>query len=81
MARTRLRLPMLPQRAVGLPVAERPRMQQQPSGDWEDFARRNADLLAWRPSLLDHYYHPETLSSPLARSVFLLPDKVYEALR
>jgi len=57
------------------------RMQQLPSGDWEDFARRNADLLTWRPSLLDHYYRPETLSSPLARSVFLLPDKVYEALR
>jgi len=57
------------------------RMRQQPSGDWEDFARRNADLLTWRPSLLDHYYRPETLSSPLARSVFLLPDEVYEALR
>ena len=43
--------------------------------DWEEFARANADLLTWRPSVLDRYYTPETLGSDLARQVFLLPDR------
>lgn len=42
--------------------------------DWEEFARRNPDLLAWKPSILDRYYRPETLGSELARRVFVLPD-------
>jgi len=41
---------------------------------WEDFCGRNPDLLAWRPSILDSYYRPETLQSELARRVFVLPD-------
>ena len=40
---------------------------------WEEFARRNADLLAWRPSVLDAYYADGALDSPLARAVFTLP--------
>jgi len=42
---------------------------------WEEFARRNADLLAWRPSVLDAYYEQGELDSPLARAVFTLPRR------
>jgi hypothetical protein len=44
--------------------------------DWESFAARNQDLLAWKPSLLDRLYAPETLASDRAREVFLMPDRV-----
>jgi len=44
--------------------------------DWGAFARRNPDLLTWRPSILDTYYQPETLRSDLARRVFLFPDRL-----
>lgn len=59
------------------------RMERQPSLDWEEFCRAHPDLLAWRPSILDRYYRPETLASDLARRVFVLPDAAlaYEALR
>jgi hypothetical protein len=40
---------------------------------WEEFAARNLDLLAWKPSILDRYYDPETLGSERARRVFVLP--------
>jgi len=43
--------------------------------DWDGFAARNADLLAWSPSILDRYYQPETLASDRARRVFVLPDR------
>jgi hypothetical protein len=43
---------------------------------WEDFAARHPDLLTWKPSALDAYYSAETLSSELARRVFLLPDRI-----
>ncbi|HEY7288627.1 MAG TPA: hypothetical protein VH583_02235 [Vicinamibacterales bacterium] len=42
--------------------------------DWETFAARNADLLSWKPSILDRYYRPETLASERARRMFVLPD-------
>lgn len=46
-----------------------------PEGEsWEEFARRNPDLLTWKPSILDRYYQPTTLGSELARRVFVLPD-------
>jgi hypothetical protein len=48
--------------------------------DWETFAARNRDLLAWKPSLLDRLYAPETLASDRARDVFLMPDRVAEPL-
>jgi hypothetical protein len=44
-------------------------------GTWEDLARANPDLLAWKPSILDRYYRPETLGSELARRVFVMPDR------
>ena len=40
-----------------------------------EFARRNPDLLVWKPSILDRYYREETLRSELARRVFVLPDR------
>ena len=42
---------------------------------WEEFAARNPDLMTWKPSILAGYYREETLSSDLARRVFLLPDR------
>lgn len=57
------------------------RMARSPIHDWESFRRENADLLTWKPSLLDRYYRPETLSSDRARHTFLLPDRMYEELR
>jgi hypothetical protein len=43
--------------------------------DWDEFARRNPDLLEWKNGLLTRYYHEATLQSDLARTVFLFPDK------
>jgi len=42
--------------------------------DWADFAERNADLLAYRPSILPRYYRDETLASARARRGFVMPD-------
>ncbi len=42
---------------------------------WDVFAACHPDLLLWRPSVLDRYYHPETLSSARARRVFVMPDR------
>lgn len=42
--------------------------------EWESFREANADLFAWRPSILQRYYAPATLTSDLARRVFVLPD-------
>ena len=50
------------------------RMQRTPDASWEEFSRLHADLLCWKPSILDRYYHRETLASDFARRVFVLPD-------
>lgn len=42
---------------------------------WDAFCAANPDLLAWKPSILDRYYTPGTLSSPRARRVFVMPDR------
>jgi hypothetical protein len=42
---------------------------------WPEFASRNADLLSWKDNILKKYYCNETLSSDLAKSTFLFPDK------
>jgi hypothetical protein len=42
---------------------------------FDDFARRNPDLLTWRPSILERYYREETLASERARTSFVLPDR------
>jgi len=46
--------------------------------DWEEFARQNPDLLAWKDGILSRYYREATLKSDLARSVFVLPDKCFD---
>jgi hypothetical protein len=43
---------------------------------WAEFSASNADLLRWDNNVLKKYYFPETLSSELARRVFLFPDRV-----
>jgi hypothetical protein len=55
-------------------VRER-RAEGPPGEGWEAFVERNPDLLAWRPSVLEAYYRPETLSSERARRCFVLPDR------
>jgi hypothetical protein len=45
---------------------------------WEEFARRNPDLLTWKDGILSRYYREATLKSDLARTVFVLPDKCFE---
>lgn len=42
---------------------------------WEAFAAAHADLLRWKPSVIDDYYSPERLWSDEARARFLLPDR------
>ncbi len=43
---------------------------------WADFAAANPDLLDWKNSILKRYYNEETLASPKARKVFMLPDRL-----
>jgi hypothetical protein len=43
---------------------------------WDAFAARNADLLSWKPSILERYYRDETLWSDRARVTFVMPDRL-----
>jgi hypothetical protein len=43
---------------------------------WAEFSASNSDLLRWEDNILKKYYRPETLTSALAKSVFLFPDKM-----
>lgn len=52
----------------------RERMARNGPVSWEEFARLNSDLLVWKDGILTRYYSAGTLSSDLARSVFLFPD-------
>jgi hypothetical protein len=52
------------------------RRAQSAAQSWEEFAAAHGDLLIYRNGILDRYYKPETLSSPAARSGFVLPDKL-----
>lgn len=53
----------------------RERMAVGESGEWQDFAQANDDLLAWKGGILENCYSEATLESDLARRVFILPDK------
>jgi hypothetical protein len=55
-------------------IAER--QARNPAAAWEAFAASNADLLVWRPSILERYYSKELLGSELARRTFLMPDRI-----
>jgi hypothetical protein len=48
------------------------RMQRRPAATFDEFADANADLFE---PILDRYYRPETLASPLARATFVMPDR------
>ncbi|MGE0812435.1 MAG: hypothetical protein AB7O28_01745 [Vicinamibacterales bacterium] len=50
-----------------------------PDGDWPAFAAANADLLTWKPGVLDRYYSADRLWSDLARQQFVLPDRLSPA--
>lgn len=43
---------------------------------WDEFAASNPDLLNWSDNILKKYYRAETLTSDLAKSTFLFPDKL-----
>lgn len=47
-----------------------------PGMPWKEFVEANGDLLIYRPSVLAKYYQSDTLGSPLARSAFILPDRL-----
>ena len=51
------------------------RHQRNPTIHWTKFAAENADLLVWKPSILETFYRPETLRSDLARRAFVMPDR------
>jgi hypothetical protein len=42
---------------------------------WDEFKTANPDLMSWTATILKQYYRDETLSSELARKIFLFPDK------
>ena len=44
------------------------------SATWDEFRAANADLFAWKPSILERYYPTATLQSDVARRVFVLPS-------
>lgn len=52
------------------------RMQRSSATAWDEFAAANADLLAWKPSILERYYTAPTLASAVARRTFVLPDRL-----
>jgi hypothetical protein len=47
-----------------------------PAETWSEFSATNTDLLRWDNNILLKYYRPETLTSELAKRVFLFPDKL-----
>ena len=53
-------------------VAER--LARKPAATWDAFATDNADLLSWKPSILERFYSKELLGSALARETFVMPD-------
>jgi len=53
----------------------RERMAAGSAESFDVFAARNPDLLRRAPSVLERYYAPSTLESPLGRRVFRFPDR------
>lgn len=52
------------------------RLQTMPSENWRSFRKQNPDLFAGSPSLIKRHYTSERLQSALARTQFLLPDRL-----
>ena len=57
------------------------RQARNPAPDWQTFAAANPELLRWKPSILDDFYAPGTLASPLAKRVFVMPDAAVRGTR
>ena len=53
------------------------RQQECLAADWESFASANADMLQWKPSVLDNYYTADVLWCERARHTFLMPDRAF----
>ncbi len=51
------------------------RQVRQPASTWSEFAQDHADLLVWKPSILERYYSKELLKSDQARRAFVMPDR------
>jgi hypothetical protein len=47
-----------------------------PPQAWAEFAASNEDLMRWDDNILKKYYRLETLSSQLAKTIFVFPDKL-----
>ena len=54
----------------------RERMARGSALHWDEFALQHSDLLTWKDGVLGRYYREGTLQSELARTVFVLPDKI-----
>jgi hypothetical protein len=54
------------------------RMARNSASNWDAFQLQNPDLFQWKAGVLSRYYEQSTLDSDLARSVFVLPDKLRE---
>lgn len=52
------------------------RQARTPASTWADFAEANADLLSWKPSILERYYSKTLLMSDDARRSFVMPDRL-----
>ncbi|MEY4634256.1 MAG: hypothetical protein RJA55_54 [Acidobacteriota bacterium] len=52
------------------------RQAKQTASTWAEFAEVNADLLSWKPSILERYYSEALLASDLAKRAYLMPDLV-----
>jgi hypothetical protein len=52
------------------------RLARKPAASWNEFAADNADLLTWKPGVLDRYYSDALLWSDLARATFVMPDRI-----
>ena len=60
-------------------IRERMARSFQQSGrrpNWEEFAASNPDLLSWEDHVLKNYYEDGSLASELARTTFLLPNRI-----
>jgi hypothetical protein len=63
--------------ALGFLTAER--FDEHPSLEWDDFVRRNPDLLQWPNELLNRLYPNGSLRTERARRSFVLPGGIQDA--
>jgi hypothetical protein len=52
------------------------RLARTTAPDWATFAAEHADLLVWKPSVLERYYTPALLASERAKRTFMMPDRL-----